>query len=445
MIIMAFFSAPMKLNNIDGEQRMTNYKFGFPVLFALFLLLVFSSCSVQYDTAINSVTETEKSNETAEKNLSAATQQVLSETTQTLLSENILSEQPETAVEDVSKLQLSEKSFAASDEYIKPLGRNIFKNDIRMFTYTCSGIEFEFMGTSADIDVICGGKARVAAYVDDVLVIDSILEKGESNLEVFSADTSRNCKITLRKLSETGGNYVGVKNINVVSQGSIAPTVEKERRIEFIGDSITCGYGIDSDNEYDGFIGALENGSKTYAALLSERFDAEYSICAWGGIGVYSSYTEGNIPNRDTLIGNVYDKQGILGKEWDFSQQPDLIIINAGSNDNVWVRGIEDRKNKFGEAYYELIAQVRAANPEAYIICAFGVLNTGLMDEIEKQASLFRKNTGDEKIFCFEFELQNIERDGYGTNYHPSAKTHENMANALAEYISEVIGWEYNI
>ncbi|MDE6595555.1 MAG: hypothetical protein K2K44_06055 [Oscillospiraceae bacterium] len=344
---------------------------------------------------------------------------------------------------EAGEAALCKRSFIADDKHVKPLGRSLMRDDVRTFTYTCSGIEFEFTGTSADIDVVCGGKVRIAVYLNDKMITDEFFEKGETKLEVFSSDVSEKCKIAVRKLSQVGGNYVGIKSINVVSENDISPTAEKSRSIEFIGDSVTCGYGIDSETTYDGFSGASENGSKSYAALTAEKLNAEYSICAYGGIGVYSSYSETSVPNQTLLIGELYGTHGMLEKDWDFSlYQPDLIVINMGANDNVWVNGREERKDKFGKAYYELISQVREANPDAHIICSFGVLGKGLMDEIREQAERFCKDTGDKKISCFEFEAQDIERDGYGTSYHPSAITHENMAKALSDHISELLGWK---
>lgn len=406
------------------------YKLGF----LLFFICIFTSCGIKEADEID-MSEIEKS----EQVTNTSTIGELHDKTQVTDTENLELEtdkitQTGINIEAVKDLPLSAKSFIASDEYVKPLGRNLFKDDIRMFTYTCSGIEFEFVGTSASIDIICGGKARVAVYVNDELINDIILDKGETSLDVFSANEAQYSKITFRKLSEMGYNYVGVKSINVTSQGMIYPSAEKTHSIEYIGDSVTCGYGIDNDD--------FGNGSKSYAALVAERFDVDYSICACGGIGVYSAYTEGNKPNRDSLIGELYDKQMIDNEIWDFSQQYDLIVINMGSNDNVWVRDIYERKQKFGEAYYELITQVREANPDAYIICSYGVLSTGLMDEIRKQADRYSSENGDSKLYCFQYELQDIVRDGYGTNYHPSAKTHENMANALSDYISELLGWK---
>ena len=413
---------------------MMRYKLGLLALFSLFFVCIAASCAVNEaeEANISDIAKSEHiTDDLTTGKLQDKTQYTDTENTE-LETDKI--KQAGIDIESVKDLPLSDKSFAASDEYVKTLGRNIFKNDIRMFTYTCSGIEFEFVGTSASIDVICGGKARVAVYVNDELTEDIILDKGETSLDVFSANEAQYSKITFRKLSEMGNNYVGVKGINVMSQGMIYPSAEKAHSIEYIGDSVTCGYGIDNDD--------FGNGSKSYAVLTAERLDVDYSICACGGIGVYSAYTEGNTPNRDSLIGELYDKQVIDNEIWDFSQQYDLVVINIGSNDNVWVRGIDEREQRFGEAYYEFIAQVREANPDAYIICSYGVLSTGLMDEIRKQADRYSSENGDNKLYCFEYELQDIVRDGYGTNYHPSAKTHENMANALSAYISELLGWE---
>ncbi len=348
----------------------------------------------------------------------------------------------ETAQEFVIPLPVA-RSFYADDMHVKPLGRSIFEDGIRKFSYTCSGIEFEFIGAQADIDFFCDATSRIGIYLNNELIIDTILEEGSTNLNIFYSNISLKRRITVRKLSGVSSGYVGIKSINVFSENDIKPTPEKERRIEFIGDSITCGYGIDTQNESYGFSEATENGSKTYAALVSERLGAEYSICAWGGIGVYSSYTESQNPNQNVLIGNIYSRLGISDKIWDHSlQQPDLVVINIGTNDSIWARNIEERENKFGEAYYRLIQQVRTANPSAYIICTAGVMDTGLIDEIREQAELFHYNTGDSKIFCFEFEHQNAVRDGYGTAYHPSARTHEIMADSLAKFISEITGWK---
>ena len=54
----------------------------------------------------------------------------------------------------------------------------------------------------------------------------------------------------------------------------------KPRQIEFIGDSYTCGYGIDAPSRRDPFKEETENASRTYASIVSRYFDADYfTIC----------------------------------------------------------------------------------------------------------------------------------------------------------------------
>ena len=58
-----------------------------------------------------------------------------------------------------------------------------------------------------------------------------------------------------------------------------------------IGDSITCGYGVEGDVEDEIFCTAKENPSKAYSLLTAQELNAEYQIVAWNGKGVISAYT----------------------------------------------------------------------------------------------------------------------------------------------------------
>lgn len=421
---------------VTGGDFMKKLYMGKIVVVLMLLMFITTACISNETVSVYNATELDSIKHTSAAETTDVSKSI--ETSTTELTSSVMQVTTDTIIQDdmvvTEQMLLETKDFLASDTYVKVLGRSLFKDNTRLFTYTCSGVEFEFMGTYASIDMICAGNVRVGVYVNDVLTQDCILEQGVQTLEVFSVEEIQSCKVTLRKLSEMGYNYVGVKNITATVYGEIQPSAEKEHRIEFVGDSVTCGYGIDNAN--------FGNGAKSYAALVAERFDAEYSICACGGIGVYSAYTTSSSPNRTSLIENLYNTQAIDKELWDFSQSADLIVINLGSNDTVWVKDFEDRKQKFGTAYYQFLEQVYEHNPNVPIVCTYGMLNTGLMDEIRKQVSLFAKVYKDVEITCFEFELQDIVRDGYGTNYHPSEKTHELMANALTEYIVEWMNWE---
>ncbi len=394
------------------------------------------------ETETETTLETELITET-ESEIPAETE-VVSET----ISENAISE-TKSETEQPEQAELYNVSFPAEDNYVKPLGRTFMENGVRILSHTCSGVEFAFRGTSADVTLTSNcktSKARAAFYVNGEYTFDTMLENEEETFHLFDSETPKNCIISVVKLSEAAYSNIGVKSIRVNSEYGIIPTPERKRKIEFIGDSITCGYGVDAANQYEPFATSNENGEKTYAALIGKHFKADYNVISWSGMGVYSSYTEKSTPNQGSLMPSVYDKTAPndkYGDVWDFSKwQPDLIVINLGTNDNTWTKGIQERVDLFGAAYYDFIVQVRQHNPNAYIICSLGVMGSKLLPEIKEQIALYSANTGDYRITSFEFDYRDGVNDGFGAGFHPSAATHRKMADKIIPFISEIMGWE---
>ena len=60
----------------------------------------------------------------------------------------------------------------------------------------------------------------------------------------------------------------------------------KSRQLEFIGDSYTCGYGIDAASRTERFSPETENASRSYAGIVSRYFDADYFTIAHSGRGI---------------------------------------------------------------------------------------------------------------------------------------------------------------
>ncbi len=410
-----------------------------------------SDTETETEAETESETETETETETKTESETETTTEEI--TTETEPATEIVTETlpiTEESVKDTQPVQaaLFEAAYPAESNYVKPLGRTFMRDGARILSHTCSGVEFAFRGTSADITLTSNcktSKARAAFYVDGELVKDTMLNSKEETFRIFESDEPKNCIISVVKLSEAAYSNIGVKSINVTSEYGIIPTPARKHKIEFIGDSITCGYGIDAADQYEAFATTNENGEKTYAALVGKHFKADYNIISWSGIGVYSSYTESSKPNQSFLLPPIYGKTApneLSNDMWDFTQwQPDLVVINLGTNDNTWTKGIQDRADIFGEAYYKFIEQVRESNPNAYIICSLGVMGSKLLPEIKEQVALYSANTGDYKITTFEFDYRDGVNDGFGAGFHPSAVTHQKMADKLIPFISELLGW----
>ena len=53
---------------------------------------------------------------------------------------------------------------------------------------------------------------------------------------------------------------------------------------------------------------------------------------------------------------------------------PDIVVINLGTNDTSYTRGICSRIDKFKKEYYNFINYVRSHNKDATILCILGVM-----------------------------------------------------------------------
>lgn len=296
-------------------------------------------------------------------------------------------------------------------------------------------------------------KAWLAVFIDDECVPSNrfSLDSDEDIYKIYESDTSRKVKIRLIKMSEAAFTKVGIKEIIIEGEEEIKPTMNKERRIEFIGDSITCGYGIEGVLNIDTFDTAQENPWEAYAAKTARYFNADFNCVSWSGIGVFSSSTEEDVPSTEWLMPMLY-KYTDAGLDnnlektefevWDNNAfKPQVIVINLGTNDATYTKGIEERIDAFVGEYYKLLKQVRNCNPNAEIICTLGAMGDELCPAVETAATTFKTETNDDKIHTQFFEVQ-LESDGIGSDSHPSLKTQHKMAKILISKVKDVMKWQ---
>jgi len=127
-----------------------------------------------------------------------------------------------------------------------------------------------------------------------------------------------------------------------------------QRKILFCGDSITVGMAAGRDRSTD-FL-------RSYTWLLGRHFNADIRVIAVSGIGVFKGWrTERFIK----LLREVDLSPPNLQKPQppDFSWQPDLVLVNLGTNDVSRSVAAED----FLPAMKELLLEVRKRCPQAKI------------------------------------------------------------------------------
>ena len=348
-------------------------------------------------------------------------------------------------------------NYLVTEEYVKLLGRTSFENGTRYLSYSCSGIEFEMVGSRAEVVLWTDGdkwepdlKAWMAVFINDEQVPSKrfCLEQEEATYVLYEGSKDEKVKIKLLKYSEAAFAKVGIKMLKIEGHTPV-PTLDQSLKIEFIGDSITCGYGNEGVLDQNYFTTAQENPYMAYAVQAAQQLEADYQLVSWSGIGILSNWTEEQVINRtEQLMPKLYPytnlalakvlKGQVSRKDlWDFEKFiPDYIVIHLGTNDASFTREYKERVAAFEAVYYQFLLMVRMYNPTAHIICALGGMSTELYATIVEAVSSFRENEKDTNIECFEFKNQEIA-DGIGTDFHPSLKTHQKMAAALVEKIQQ--------
>lgn len=218
----------------------------------------------------------------------------------------------------------------------------------------------------------------------------------------------------------------------------LKPVKKPKRKIEFFGNSITAGHGVNvpvdsSDNGKAGFF----NNYRSYGAITARHFNAQYHCTAVSGIVVMVSWFPDVMPELYDCIDH-YGSSSI----WDFKRyQPNIVVVNLFQNDSWLVNqpNHEQFKTRYSttkpseafiiNAYAKFIRSLSIVYPKAKIICCLGNMNAtregskwpGYIDAAV--ASL-----KDKRITTHFFTYKN-------TPCHPKTKEQQAMANDLIAFI----------
>ena len=226
------------------------------------------------------------------------------------------------------------------------------------------------------------------------------------------------------------------------------------RKIEFIGNSITCGYGNEGLKKEEHFLYETENHYSSYASIAARNLEAQHWVVARSGIGAYRNYGEPKsgsprscMPVQYEYTGYALDisqrnNLGFDSEKWDFSRyQPDVVCINLGTND-LSTNNYDLKLLKQG--YQKLLKMVRQHNPKAKIVFLTGSMLYNqelkeacqLLDEITVEAL----KAGDKEVY--RFDMPHIEGEMFlGNDWHPNIYQDEKMAGELTAYLRKLMNW----
>lgn len=220
------------------------------------------------------------------------------------------------------------------------------------------------------------------------------------------------------------------------------PPKKPARKMEFFGNSITCGYAI-ADRVKDSPLGYFENNYDSYAAITARHFNAQCHYTAKSGIGIMVSWFP-------LIMPEMYNRLDPANPDsrWNFSSYvPDLVVINLLQND-AWLTNMpenEQFKQKFGTQrpsedfiignYRNFVQKIRQVYPKAQIICMLGSMD--ITRDGSPWPGYVRKavqELHDPRIFTFFVPYKN-------TPGHPKTEEQRAMAEKLIAFIDKTIKW----
>jgi len=197
------------------------------------------------------------------------------------------------------------------------------------------GVYFEGRFTGRSVEVAVDPQLEVLAVSIDGKVRTELSLPGVTRMSFDDLGPGEHV-VRVDKLTESQTGSARFLGFTVGRGGQALPPKARPRRIEFIGDSHTVGYGVRSTKRdcTQAEIHDLTDTSLTFGPILSRRLDADYRIVAFSGRGVVRNYG-GAAPGQSlpVLYSRVIPGQSAPSVDPAETWRPDLIVIGLGTND----------------------------------------------------------------------------------------------------------------
>jgi lysophospholipase L1-like esterase len=305
------------------------------------------------------------------------------------------------------------------------------------FAWSGSGILFRFSGTEAT--VMLNDEGRFFTLLVDGQLWPTLATSGAtSSYKVATGLPPGEHEVRLYRRTEALFGETHFLGVDLGGGTLLAPPPPAARRIEIIGDSITCGYGNEGTTEFCNFTADTENHYLTYGSIAARNLGADLITVAWSGKGIIYNYDD----DKTDPLPSLYDRTlpGSPGSAWDFSWKPDAVVINLGTND--FSTDGDPSEGEFVGAYEAFLSHIREKYPSAYILALVPTLLSGndlaTAESYVNKAMAARKGAGDQKVEAYSMAVQS---EGWGCDYHPSLKTHANMGESLTAALKDRMGW----
>ncbi len=314
-----------------------------------------------------------------------------------------------------------------SEEYINVFGRTYMQNGELNLDHAANGVEVGFVGTSLKVEMSSNLKSYMRVYVDGISTGTRLPIEVATKEYTVAEDLEEGCHI-VRIVKASEEQYAQWDILGFTADKFCVVPEKSDLKIEFIGSSAAAGFGASGAQGQEGTVDNSDP-SKSYAYLTAHELGADYSILA--GEGIATTVHFWSPINMETLYEQV-SMTNIGRYAFDFT--PDIIVMDLGSVESSYISrphdGDPSYSSQFHEDYQRFLQRVRELNPDAYIICLYGMMNSNATIRLGIQGAV--ESMQDEKIVYTPFA---ITANNDGAINHPSATAHKEWADDLVAYI----------
>ncbi len=340
------------------------------------------------------------------------------------------------------------EEISATDSRVTFVGRALVEDGSLRFDWPATYFRVAFTGKTLSMRVSDNKRNFYAVWVDIPTSAEPtrIVEvKGNDTIVdlIVPADVKqskvREHQVVIQKRTEAGCGTTTVHAF--ITDGKFVQAAPlKERQIEFIGDSYTCGYGVDAPSRRDPFTDETENASRTYASIVSRYFDADFMAIAHSGRGICRN-AGSNIPWEvmPDLYQYTIDRDSTT--RWSVEQsdfRPDITVIYLGTND--FSSYMMPDFNKFRKGYMRMLSEVKANYGEDHpILCVASRTSDYQFVYVRNVVN----NCGMKNVhYLGYFPSQHLDTDeDLGAGWHPNYNGQQKLAYSIIPYIATITGW----
>jgi len=276
-------------------------------------------------------------------------------------------------------------------------------------------------------------------WLDGAVVFSGENAPGRGLGVAAGLDPGRTHTLRVAKRSEVYSGESVLERIELSDGGRSVPPPQppRRRRIEFIGDSVTCGYGCLGTPPCEYSLN-LSDATAAWASITADRFDAELHVECYSGIGYVRNYgdtsriSEWPMPR---LYPFTTTRQH--GAIWNPAlYTPDVVVIRLGTDDYSPPQSSWPTDEEFVSGVMDFLSLLLKQYPETQIIAACGATSVLPCPNV---ATAVAKLVSDRVHFLRLTQLDPAKQ--YGCAGHPNVAGQQVIAGDVSKVIKDILGW----